>query len=346
MNKNLNDIEWNVFKIEELFIIKKVLGEPIKNYAKGYTPYISNKTLNNGIIDFIKSEKNIISKGNCISIDSIKGKTFFHKHNFVGRGFSGASIHVLYNKNINKFSALFLCKAIEKMAQTKASYGYLFNSDKRLKKAKILLPIDSKGQPNYKFMEEYIKEKEREIKQRYKNFIQKRIEKIQTKVEINKKYKPFLISNVFETAQRGKRLIKDKQIKGITPYISSTATNNGVDNFISNNKNVRKFKNCLSLANSGSVGTCFYEPFEFIASDHVTHLKGNFTKYTYLFLANILNRLSEKYNFNREINDPRIQKEYILLPINSKKEPDYEYMHTYMLYLEQKKILEYLDFIK
>ena len=115
--------------------------------------------------------------------------------------------------------------------------------------------------------------------------------------------------------------------------------------FISNARNVRKYDNCLSLANSGSVGACFYEPFEFIASDHVTALKGEYSKYTYLFIACMLNRLSGKYNFNREINDKRIKREKIYLPITLGGNPDYKYMEDYMRYLEQKKILQYLDYI-
>ena len=59
----------------------------------------------------------------------------------------------------------------------------------------------------------------------------------------------------------------------------------------------------------------------------------------------MLNRLSEKYNFNREINDTRIQREKIFLPVLSSSEPDYKYMENYMKYLEQKKILEYLNYI-
>src|SRR5690625_143910 len=73
--------------------------------------------------------------------------------------------------------------------------------------------------------------------------------------------------------QRGKRLIKKNQIKGNVPYISSTALSNGVDNFIGNKINVRVFEDCLTVANSGSVGEVFYHPYKFIASDHVTHLK-------------------------------------------------------------------------
>ncbi len=341
MNKSFDNIKWNFLPIANIIEnINIAKSQDFGKLKKGKTIFIGRQETNNGIQGFVNAKISELS--NCITIGMVgKPKAFWQSWNFA----TSQNILILRNKNFNKFSSQFICTILNKNVLTKYNYGKPIKLE-TFPEEKIMLPINSKGQPDYKFMKEYIKEKERKIKQQYKNFIQKRIEKIQTKVEINKKYKTFLISNIFETVQRGKRLIKDNQIKGKTPYISSTATNNGVDNFISNNKNVRKFKNCLSLANSGSVGTCFYQPFEFIASDHVTHLKGFFTKYTYLFLANMLNRLSEKYNFNREINDPRIQKEYILLPINTNKEPDYEYMHNYMLYLEQKKILEYLDFIK
>ena len=351
MNRNLNNINWKQFKLKDIIVLdnnKNKVQVPTgsninKNLlTKGTIPRITVKQFNNGIDDFYKDNvKGTRKYKNFISV-SFLGNAFYHSY----LATTDMKVHTLKLKGVklNKYIALFFIAMLNNNIKNFSFGDQLSSTDIPLKK--ILLPTNSKGQPDYEFMEEYIKEKETKLKQEYKNFIQKRIKKLQSKVKPNKKYKPFLIYNIFETVQRGKRLIKGKQIKGKTPYISSTATNNGIDNFISNDKNIRKFKNCLSLANSGSVGTCFYEPFEFIASDHVTHLKGNFTKYTYLFLANMLNRLSEKYNFNREINDPRIQKEYILLPINSKNEPDYEYMNNYMLYLEQKKILEYLDFIK
>ena len=144
---------------------------------------------------------------------------------------------------------------------------------------------------------------------------------------------------------RGKRLTKENQMNGIIPYVSSSAMNNGVDNYISNENKVRKFSNCLSLANSGSVGSCFYEPFEFIASDHITHLKNkDRNKFSYLFEATLLNRLSEKYNFNREINDDRISTEVIILPKTPSGEPDYLYMENYIKEIMLRKYNEYLSF--
>ncbi|MFR2597866.1 MAG: restriction endonuclease subunit S [Ruminococcus sp.] len=103
----------------------------------------------------------------------------------------------------------------------------------------------------------------------------------------------------------------------------------------------------MSLANSGSVGSSFYEPFEFVASDHITHLKNKgFNKYHYLFLATMTSRLSQKYNFNREINDKRIAREIIFLPITDNGTPDYTYMEKYSKNLLREKIQRYIKYIE
>ena len=158
-------------------------------------------------------------------------------------------------------------------------------------------------------------------------------------------WKGFKIKEIFTEVQRGKRLTKENQVSGKIPYVSSSAMNNGVDNYISNHVGVRKYENCLSLANSGSVGSCFFEPFEFVASDHITHLKNSaFSKYHYFFIATMLRRLQAKYNFNREINDARISREVVFLPIKKDGTPDYDYMDQYMRNVFSTKYREYLSY--
>lgn len=149
------------------------------------------------------------------------------------------------------------------------------------------------------------------------------------------KWSAFYFTEVFTTIQRGKRLKKADHVEGRTPYVSSTAINNGVDRFIGNSDSVRKFNDCLTLANSGSVGYSFFHQYEFVASDHVTQLKREgLDKYAYLFMIPIINRLSEKYSFNREINDERIKRERILLPVNENGDIDFEFMSSFMKQVE------------
>lgn len=72
-----------------------------------------------------------------------------------------------------------------------------------------------------------------------------------------------------------------------------------------------------------------------MASDHVTKLKRDgLDKYAYLFMIPIINRLSEKYSFNREINDERIKREKLLLPATDKGEIDFVFMSAFMKEVE------------
>lgn len=144
-------------------------------------------------------------------------------------------------------------------------------------------------------------------------------------------WKAFYFTEVFTEIQRGKRLKKADHKEGNTPYVSSTSLNNGIDGFIGNDSSIRKFENCLTLANSGSVGCAFYHRYTFVASDHVTKLKRDgLDKYAYLFMIPIINRLAEKYSFNREINDERIKREKLLLPATDKGEIDFAFMSAFM----------------
>lgn len=103
--------------------------------------------------------------------------------------------------------------------------------------------------------------------------------------------------------------------------------NNGVDGFSAETEKNRTFANCLTVANSGSVGKAFYHQYRFIASDHVTALyTQGFPKEAYLFIAPIVDRLSEKYSFNREINDARIKREKLLLPVTEDGELNVMFM--------------------
>ena len=59
-----------------------------------------------------------------------------------------------------------------------------------------------------------------------------------------------------------------------------------------------------------------------------------------------MSRISDKYSFNREINDFRISNEKILLPVNEDGNPDYEYMEQYIKNIMYKQYKRYLDFLE
>ena len=350
---HLNDVEWGEFFIggsEGIFDIratKSGIDKNKLNMQNGHIPYITRSEIDNGINLFITDEQNQKynkDKGNVITIGLDTQTCFYQKNNF----YTGQNIQVLSNDKLNKSIAMFIIPLI-KIQMKKFNWGGNGATLTRLNRTKIMLPIDKFKEPNWHFMEEYIREREINQRNDLEEYYKRRLLDLVVCPEVltDVEWGEFFVSEIFETVQRGKRLTKANQIDGEIPYISSTALNNGVDNFIGNTEKVRKSDNDLTLANSGSVGACFYHNYKYIASDHVTSLKlPNGSDTVYKFISVILGRLEEKYSFNREINDTRIKREKLLLPIDKDGNPNWFYMENFIKNIEQKQIkniLKYLD---
>lgn len=343
----LEDTKWNFFKVGDLFNIEKCKCSKAGDLDLGKIPYIGATNRNNGIMSFSSNSK-LTTKGNCIAFicdgQGSVGYSIYKYENFIG----STTLKSGRNEKLNKYNGLFFTTCLD-MNKTIYDYGYKRN-EPRLKSETITLPSKIKNKPNYEFMEQYTKSIIDKKLNNYKKYAQTILETLQYKKIENlqeKEWREFFLTDIFTDIQRGKRLTKANQKMGDKPYVSSTASTNGVDNFISNKNGVRIFSNCISIANSGSVGASFYHPYNFVASDHITHLKNEeLNEFIYLFIATLTNRFSDKYNFNREINDLRISREKILLPINSEDTPDYAYMEQYIINMKHKKIKQYLDYLE
>ncbi|MDU2163297.1 restriction endonuclease subunit S [Intestinibacter bartlettii] len=337
----LTDKDWKAFRIEDLFIVDKGVYLKKNNILKGYNPYITATSLNNGISDFIGNQT-LFSK-NAITVEKISLSAYYQPHDF----YCSHDVSIIQHKNLNKYTSLFITNMIKRQG-IKYSYGRQAQMNV-VKRETILLPIKNNN-PDWDFMEKYTKKIFSKKEKLYIDHINGYVNNLVHEDILDlkdKEWKEFFIKDLFPSIQRGKRLTKANQINGSTPFVSSTSLNNGIDNYIDNSSDVRKFSNCLTIANSGSVGSSFYQPFEFVASDHVTHLKNNkMNKYVYLFIATLTNRLSEKYNFNREISDKRILREKVLLPVKDNNEPDYDYMEKYIKNIMKSKYNQYTIKIK
>ncbi|WP_193311074.1 restriction endonuclease subunit S [Poseidonibacter ostreae] len=362
---NLENKKWKEFNFTDIFDIKGgYYNKKPKLEKNGNIPFIGAVDNSNGITEFYSIE-NIddssktgngnnhtidkkIFKGNCICVtnNGSVGYAYYQLQYFT----CSHDVNPLYLKNyiLSKDLAMFIIGSIEKQ---RVCFQYSRKwRPKRMVKSKILLPVNKDDEPDYKYMEEYTKSKINAKKEEYKRYAQKKLDElVYEEVEPleNKEWKEYFVTDIFDVIKRGKRLTKSNQENGNMPYISSTGSNNGIDNFIGNNKDVRIFNNCLTIANSGSVGSSFYHPYAFIGSDHVTGLKKDcMSEYEYMFISTLTNRFSEKYNFNREINDSRISREKILLPMDENEKPDHGYMKQYMINMIHRKLTQYLKYSK
>ena len=167
---------------------------------------------------------------------------------------------------------------------------------------------------------------------------QKELESSSAKNDIE--WKSFNFDKVFKY-ERGKRYKKLDHTSGQIPYISSSALNNGIDNYVNPPSYMKRYNNKITLANSGSVGSCFYHSYEFVASDHcmVVWLKDReLNRYLALFFNAIFEKaLKPKYEFSREINHERLMAETFFLPTKDNT-IDFNFMESFIKAIEKQHI--------
>lgn len=96
----------------------------------------------------------------------------------------------------------------------------------------------------------------------------------------------------------------------------------------------------------GGAGYSVYKKEDFISttSNSFGYAKW-INRYTGLFVASILCRFKEKYSFGYGRTENRLKKDKVFLPINSKGQPNWEFMENYMRKIEEKqkqKLIKYL----
>ena len=348
--QSLDEKEWAEFRIGDLFEVSRPTARNKDNYQAGGVPFVASGSVNNGVMKLCAPlEDEPLDKGGCITVSPVDGSTFYQPMDFLGRGGAGSSILMLRSDKLDLYRGLFMSRAIQQTC-SKYTYGHMGNKDS-IKRERVMLPVDDAGEPDYEYMAEYTRQKRNAMLDKYREYAEERVAELGDIVDIpaldEKEWTHFKMPEVFDLIQRGKRLKNADHVPGIVPYVSSTANNNGVDDYIEATPGTRVFGDCISLANSGSVGTAFYEPFEYVASDHVTALKTEgMSKYVYLFLTATIEKQGSNFNFNREINDARIKNMQIMLPVDDAGEPDYAYMEQYAKNMMLRKYRQYLAFLE
>ncbi|WP_104722675.1 restriction endonuclease subunit S [Helicobacter mesocricetorum] len=388
----LESIKWGEFKLSLFF--KNYHGKRLieRDREQGKTPLLTAGEADNGVASFIGNESMQKYK-DFISIDMF-GNAFYHSYEATGDD----NIYFFINEKLSFYVKLFFVSCINKQ-KSKFSYGKQFrqhNADS----LKILLPLDSKGEPNYKFMESFMKELEQKHLQKilayythklelsgggaisfnyqeYLEFIEtltpcqtKPLSKISqnnsisTKADddkdlafpymsltyICKDYKlqwgEFKISDLFEVYTGGD-LILTNIIEGEIPIVSHSAIDNGVSVYTQTIPNRKKFnhKTTISLADRGNFFAAT-QKIDFYIGTRVKALEAKFTQVNYfilLFICLCINKQSVKFSYGKNCcaNADSLK---ILLPLDSKGQPNYAFMESFMKELEQKhlqKILAY-----
>lgn len=148
----LNAEKWKWFSYDKLFILKKGKRITKEHIINGKLPFIAAIDGNNGIRQYIDSKP--LHEGNTITVNynGSVAEAFYQENPY----WASDDVNVLYPKfRLNKYIALFLTTLIRK-ERYRFNYGRKWYLE-RMRESAIKLPVTSKKEPDWDFMENYIK---------------------------------------------------------------------------------------------------------------------------------------------------------------------------------------------
>lgn len=143
---------WKEYRYDELFEIKK--GKRlIKAKRKiGKTPYVGASARNNGITDYIENIPEHPRATMTVAYNGSVGEAFLQPQAFC----ASDDVNILYTRTeISAAAKLFLCGII-RHERFRYDYGRKWKLE-RMKKSVMHLPSTSSGEPDWEWMEDYMK---------------------------------------------------------------------------------------------------------------------------------------------------------------------------------------------
>ena len=327
--KQIDTKQWKEFIVKDLFTVKRPSARSQANYNDGDSPFVASGNFNNGVLKYLEPKKGeILDAGNCITVSPIDGSSFYQEDDFLGRGGAGSSIILLYNPNLNLYNGYFIATVIRTVCR-KYAYSDMANKD-TIGAEKIKLPVDETGNPDFSYMESYMKNLELAVSTSLTDLQSAKKSDISGTLDISS-WKLFQISELFNV-QKGKRLTKADMKDGKIRFIGASAINNGITAYISNDEHLHP-QNTITLSYNGSIGEAFYQDEMFWASDDVNVLYPKFkmNREMAFFIIPLLKTAGKRYAFIDKWKKEDMEKSKIPLPVDKDGNPDYNYMENYIV---------------
>lgn len=327
--KQIDTKQWKEFIIKDLFTVKRPSARSQANYNDGDIPFVASGNFNNGVLKYLEPKKGeILDAGNCITVSPIDGSSFYQEDDFLGRGGAGSSIILLYNPNLNLYNGYFIATVIRTVCR-KYAYSDMANKD-TIGAEKIKLPVDETGNPDFSYMESYMKNLELAVSTSLTDLQSAKKSDISGTLDISS-WKLFQLSELFNV-QKGKRLTKADMKDGKIRFIGASAINNGITAYISNDEHLHP-QNTITLSYNGSIGEAFYQDEMFWASDDVNVLYPKFemNREMAFFIIPLLKTAGKRYAFIDKWKKEDMEKSKIPLPVDKDGNPDYKYMENYIV---------------
>lgn len=243
-----------------LFSVVKGTRLTKANMRDGNINFIGASAINNGITAHIANDEHIHPENTItITYNGSVGEAFYQDKIF----WASDDVNVLYPKfALNKYIALFIIPVLKQAGE---KYAFIDKWKKEdMEKDCILLPVDENHQPDFSYMESYMKNQEIVVSasltklQSAKRFIKSR----NAEFESWKTYKiKDIFPNIVKPAVYHTREVKENP-EGI-PYVVRSKFNNGIKYYVERpNSNVNPAK---VISFGAENATFFYQEYEWIS---------------------------------------------------------------------------------
>ena len=152
-NMKLNTQDWKWFVVGELFDVKAGKYHYSSEYEEGKTPYLSATSVNNGIGDLISLSPEF--NGGVLTTEKVGCTAFYQPKPFCAT----SDVNIIKRKDgkeMNPYVCLFLASIIDFNESYRWTYGRQCRVNDT-QKIRIKLPATPSGEPDWQFMEDYIK---------------------------------------------------------------------------------------------------------------------------------------------------------------------------------------------
>ena len=320
---------WKEFRVGELFSCETTLGIPSKNDLEdGNINYITRSAIDNGFSGICGNEDHK-NKGNCITIGAEGFVAFWQSDDFV----AGNKVYALRHHNMNEINGLFVCSALNAL-----SNRYSFADARVLDKIKveiIKLPATSEGQPDWDYMESYMKAVMEESEKSLENL--RKADDTKHLIDVSR-WGEFKLSDLFtKRTMKGypkKAEVYDENENGYHIYGQNIGWQYPYKVLMDEQylHKVEPDKPILAYASSvgeiGLINESFYRSGDNGAFQGLFPIGYHPNLLQMQFVLSILKKEFEKFRYDTSMQNT--MDITFKLPITSTGEPDWQYMEDYM----------------
>lgn len=348
----LDDREWNVFTVEDIFDIYPGKRLEKRNMIVGDRPFIGASDSNNGLTAYCGNvneslDKNVLG----INYNGSVCEAFYHAYECL---FSDdvKRFHLKHHDD-NKLVLLFMGVAIRQQ-KVKYQYAYKFN-EQRMRRQVIMLPITDAGEPDYQFMEDYVRELMASKRKQYRSYVEKRLKSIELDIANeggcsealkSRRWLSFTIKDIADVYS-GRDIYAQERIDGNTPLVTAVGINNGIGYFVGNENDSRAEESISVVRNGASVGKAFYHRYSALYGNDCRRikLKNTNSEYVNLFITQVIRMQNKAFSYSRKLGTGRLENLKIMLPVTDAGLPDYDFMEEFGRKMMSNKYNQYLEYM-